>query len=192
MKDKFSKKKIILIFLILIILLIGLFICFFILDLKRDKNETILQMDVVVDAYNSFSLEVDNFNDIRNQLYLDIFENTYYETLSSNDKAFKEMFTNYEEEVDKVIDCSLKLEKLCKNIYYPDSKINTKCSDFGSVYEQIINAFVSDVTLYNKNIDSYNKYQVDNNGDLFLNSYVTKKKFLDYNGDKKYEGKEEE
>ena len=83
------------------------------------------------------------------------------------------------------------LEKYCKNVYYTDSKVNTKCKEYGEVYEQVINAFVSDVKLYNENITNYNKYQAEKGGTLFLNSYVTKKKYLDYNGDKKYQGKEE-
>lgn len=148
-------------------------------------------MNVVLEAYDKFSLDVDNFNDIRNQIYLDIFENTYYETLLNNDAKFKEMLSNYGKSVDSVDSSAKKLKKLCTNVYYPDSKINTKCSEYGSVYEQIVNAFVSDIDLYNENIVKYNEYQKENNGTLFLNSYVNKRKYLDFNKDGKYEGKED-
>ena len=186
-----NKTKILVIILITVFVIFCLLICFLIIGLKRDQKQTKGQMSKVIESYNTFSTEIDNFNDTRNQLYLDVFENTYYDTLSNNDANFKEMFANYEKVVDKVVNGALRLEKYCKNVYYTDSKVNTKCMEYGEVYEQVINAFVSDVKLYNKNITDYNKYQVENGGNLFLNSYVTKKKYLDYNGDKKYQGKEE-
>lgn len=186
-----NKTKILVIILITVFVIFCLLICFLIIGLKRDQKQTKGQMSKVIESYNTFSTEIDNFNDTRNQLYLDVFENTYYDTLSNNDANFKEMFANYEKVVDRVVNGALRLEKYCKNVYYTDSKVNTKCMEYGEVYEQVINAFVSDVKLYNKNIADYNKYQVENGGTLFLNSYVTKKKYLDYNGDKKYQGKEE-
>lgn len=186
-----SKTKVLIIILITLFVIFCLLICFFIIDLKKDKKQTREQMSKVIDSYEIFSTEIDDFNDARNQLYLDVFENTYYVTLSNNDTKFKEMFTNYEKIVDRVVNGALRLEKYCKNVYYTDSKVNTKCKEYGEVYEQVINAFVSDVKLYNENITNYNKYQAEKGGTLFLNSYVTKKKYLDYNGDKKYQGKEE-
>lgn len=189
--DKGSKAKILVIILVTVFVIFCLLIWFFIIDLKKDQEQTKGQMSKVVDAYKDFSTEIDNFNDARNQLYLDVFENTYYDTLSNNDAKFKEMFTNYEKIVDRVVNGALRLEKYCKNVYYTDSKVNIKCKEYGEVYEQVINAFVSDVKLYNKNITNYNTYQAEKGGTVFLNSYVTKKKYLDYNGDKKYQGKEE-
>lgn len=189
--NRVGKTKILIIILVTVFVIFCLLISLFIIDLKKDKEQTRGQMTKVLDSYEEFSTEIDNFNDARNQLYLDVFENTYYDTLSNNDTQFKEMFANYEKIVDKVVTGALRLEKYCKNVYYTDSKVNAKCMEYGEVYEQVINAFVSDVKLYNKNITSYNKYQSENGGTLFLNSYVTKKKYLDYNGDKKYQGKEE-
>ena len=83
------------------------------------------------------------------------------------------------------------MKSMCGDIYFTDTSTNNKCSSYDSVYEQIVNAFVSDVNLYNKSIDSYNKYQKELNSGLSLNKYKTSKKFIDYNKDKKYEGKEE-
>lgn len=186
-----SKTKILIIILVALFLIFCVLVGWLLVSFKIDKEQTNGQMSKVNDVYNDFSSEIDNFNDTRNQLYLDVFENTYYDSLSANDIKFKESFTNYEKTVDAVVEKALRLEKYCKNVYYSDSKVNKKCSEYGLVYEQIINAFVSDVELYNKNIENYNKYQSDNGGILFLNSYVTKKKYLDYNGDKKYQGKEE-
>lgn len=189
--SSFNKTKILIIILVALFLIFCVLVVWLFISFKMDKEQTNGQMSKVNDVYDEFSLEIDNFNDVRNQLYLDVFENTYYDSLSTNDVKFKEAFTNYEKIVDVVVGKALRLEKYCKNVYYADSKVNTKCNEYGVVYEQVINAFVSDVKLYNKNIENYNEYQSDNGGTLFLNSYVTKKKYLDYNGDKKYQGKEE-
>ena len=82
------------------------------------------------------------------------------------------------------------MEKLCSNVYYPDGNINAKCSEFGGVYEQIVNAFVSDIKLYNDNINKYNEYAKENGSDTSLEAYKTEKKYIDYNKDKKFDGKD--
>lgn len=186
-----KKRKIFFILCISFFIAICLFIILFIFSIKKDKEATTKQMSEVVEEYSKFSQSIDTFNEIRNQLYLDVFENTYYENLSENDPQFKERFLAYEKVVDSIILSAEGLDRMCTGVYYVDSKVNAKCSEFGSVYEQIVNAFVSDVDLYNNNIKKYNNYQKENNGTLYLDSYVTKKKYFDYNKDKVYEGKED-
>ena len=54
-------------------------------------------------------------------------------------------------------------------------------------------SFVDDINTYNKNITAYNKYLDDegNTTSLKLETYQTKKTYIDYNNDGKYSGKEE-
>ena len=82
------------------------------------------------------------------------------------------------------------MDKLCTDVYYPDSKVNTKCVNYKSIYEQVVNYFISDINVYNKNVKEYNKEQNDNK-DKMIEEYKTNKKYIDYNNDKTYDGKEE-
>lgn len=167
------------------------FVSSLVVNVKKDQEETKQRTVDVADVYKTFSNSVDNFNDIRNDLYLTYFDNLYYDTLSEIDAKAQEALTNYEAIVDEVSKSANNLKNMCGDTYFVDTSTNNKCSSYGSVYEQIINAFVSDVNLYNETVDSYNEYQKELNSGFSLNRYKTDKKFIDYNNDKKYEGKEE-
>ena len=189
-RRKHRKKFIALLVVLIIFLGLGIGAVFFVFDLRKDKKATRDQMAVVLESYNKFNDSVDKFNDIRNDIYLDLFENTYYDNLVSKDEEFKSRLTEYEKSVDNVNKSVKKLEKLCIGMYYPDKSINAKCNEYGGVYEQIVNAFVSDIKLYNDNIKKYNEYAKENGSDNSLDSYKTKKKYIDYNKDKKFDGKD--
>ena len=57
----------------------------------------------------------------------------------------------------------------------------------------MVNSFVDDINIYNKNITAYNKHLDDEatTTSLKLEVYQTKKTYIDYNNDGKYSGKEE-
>ena len=186
------KKKLVVILSVLggLLLLVGIGM-WFIYSLKNDRRATLERMDEVVAEYRIFSGEIDSFNDMRNSLYTNVFENTYYDTMKDKDEEVKTTLTNYEAVVDNVEKSAKKLENLCGDIYFSNSSVNTKCKSFPSVYEQIIHAFLSDVNLYNSNIAKYNEYQTDSGSNEMLEEYKSSKKFIDYNNDNKYEGKEE-
>ena len=163
----------------------------FIADLNKDREATLLRMEDVKNEYRNFSNSVDSFNDIRNSLYLTVFEDVYFDTMASNDMTVKQTFADYETSVNSVSETVKKLSGLCGDIYFFNDSVNEKCSSFSSVYEQIVNAFVTDVRLYNNNILQYNQYQSDLGTNNVLEDYITEKKYIDYNNDKEYEGKEE-
>lgn len=165
-------------------------ITWFFLSIKKDQRATKERVEVVVKTYKTFSDEVDKFNDIRNDLYLNVFDNIYYETMGQSDASVKETLKKYEDTVDNIAKTTNDMKNLCGDIYFTDAKARTKCEGYGSVYEQIVNAFVSDIGVYNKSIDEYNDYQKEKNSDAKLEHYKTTKKYIDYNNDKKYEGKE--
>ncbi len=173
-----------------IFMIIGGFLSQFIINLKNDRKATLAQMDDVKGIYKKFSDDIDYFNDVRNDLYLNVFDNTYYATMIDTDFSVKETFTDYEKTVDSISELAEKLKKVCNGVYYPEASVNNKCKSFSNVYEQIVNAFVSDVNLYNDNITNFNTYQKENGNIDMLTFYKTTKKFIDYDKDKKYDGKE--
>lgn len=163
----------------------------FVLGLKRDKEEISNRINEVNDEFEVFSTNTSVFESTRDELYNVVLSNVYYDTMYDEDKAVKNKLSNYEHLVDELTNNTKKLDSLCEDVYYPDSKVNTKCNNYKSIYEQVINYFVSDIKVYNGNVSKYNEYQKNNNSDLRVDNYKTKKNYVDYNKDKVYDGKEE-
>ena len=163
----------------------------FVMELNRDHQETYNRMYKVDDEFEVFSTNTSVFESSRDELYNVVLSNVYYDTMYDEDKEVKNKLSNFENLVDELTKNTKNLDKLCNNMYYSDKNINSKCSNYKSIYEQVINYFVSDIKVYNDNVDKYNKYQEENNSSLKINKYKTKKTYIDYNNDKKYDGKEE-
>ena len=185
-----NKKTSLILFVIGLILLSSGLVSSFVVGFREDKAATQLRMVNVEDVYETFQGQMDTFNDIRNHLYLTVFEDVYYDTLYTNDLELKKSFEQYEGVVDQLSNTADQLMELCSDVYFSEKAVNTMCKGYPEVYEQVINAFVSDVFLYNDNIEQYNQYQTDAGSSLSIEKYVTDKDYIDYNGDKEYSGKE--
>ena len=164
----------------------------FIIGLKADRDETYKRIDIVNDEFEIFSTNTSVFEMSRDELYNDVLSSVFYDTMYDNDKMVKNRLSNYEKLVDELEENAKALDNLCSDIYYPDSAVNSKCVNYKSIYEQVVNYFVSDINLYNSNIDKFNDYQKANQSSLVLEKYETKKKYIDYNGDKVKDGMEKE
>ena len=174
------------------ILLVSGGVSSFILGLKADREETYKRIDIVNDEFEIFSTNTSVFEYTRDELYNDVLSSVYYDTMYDNDKNVKNRLSNYEKLVDELEKNVKSLDGLCSDIYYPDSSVNSKCVNYKSIYEQVVNYFVSDINLYNGNIDKFNEYQKNNQSSLVLEKYKTKRKYIDYNGDKVKDGMEKE
>lgn len=163
----------------------------FVLGLKKDKDEIYNRINEVNDEFEVFSTNTSVFESKRDDLYNVVLSNVYYDTMYDEDNKVKNEISNYEHLVDELTKNTKKLDKLCNDVYYPDSKVNTKCNNYKSIYEQVVNYFISDIKVYNDNVNKYNEYQKENNSDLRVDKYKTDKKYIDYNNDKEYDGKEE-
>ena len=163
----------------------------FVLGLKKDKEEIYKRINEVNDEFEVFSTNTSVFESFRDELYNVVLSNVYYDTMYDEDKVVKNKLSNYENLVDELTKNTKKLDELCNDVYYPDSKVNTKCNNYKSIYEQVVNYFISDINVYNENVKKYNDYQRNNNSDLRVDKYKSTKKYIDYNNDKKYDGKEE-
>lgn len=163
----------------------------FIIGLKEDHEETYNRMYKVSDEFEVFSTNTSVFESVRDELYNVVLSNVYYDTMYQEDKDVKNKLSNYENLVDELTKNTNNLDKLCSNMYYSDKEVNSKCVNYKSIYEQVVNYFVSDIKVYNDNVAKYNKYQEENNSELKISMYKTDKKYIDYNNDKKFDGKEE-
>lgn len=186
-----KNKHIIVLFILGFILIILGFISNFFINFKEDKQITNLRMEDVNRLYEPFLSDINNFNETRDDLYINVFSEIYYDNLKENIKDLHLKLTEYETLVDHITQEAKKLKEYCNN-YYSDASVNTKCSNYKENYEKTVNCFVGDIEKVNKVIKDYNNYQKENNINVEgINLYRTDKKYIDYNGDKKYSGKDE-
>lgn len=192
MKDK--KKLSIILGLVGIGLIIFGIILSFIFNVIKDQQEMNDRMNTIVTEYTKFEKNIDEFNKTRKSLHEEFLDKVYYETLTHNDTSYKTKLTDYETQVATISQSTKTIRNYCKDgVYYSSSDVNNKCNSFKLGYEEMVNSFVDDINIYNKNITAYNKY-LDDNGNttsLKLETYKTKKTYIDYNNDGKYSGKGE-
>ena len=162
----------------------------FLVGLRNDRRETLKRITVVNDEFEIFSTNTSIFENYRDDIYSDVLEGVVCNQLVASDKSIKNRLSNYENLVDELSKSTKELDKVCTDVYYPDSSANSKCSNYKSIYEQVVNYFISDINVYNKNVKLCNSMSTDN--DTVLKNYKTDKKYIDYNNDKKFDGKEEE
>lgn len=163
----------------------------FVLGLKQDHQETYERVNEVNNTFEVFSTNTTVFESLRDELYNDVFDNLYFDTMYQEDKNVRNTLSNYEHLVDELQKNTYELNKLCENAYYPDRLANSRCHNYKSIYEQVVNYFVGDIELYNENIEKYNEYQASLGTLYRLRSYNTNKVYIDYNQDNKFDGKEE-
>lgn len=186
-----SKKIAYILMIFSVIMIISGGVSSFLIGLKDDRILTLQRIENVKDEFEVFSTNTSAFESYRDELYNVVFNNTYYDTMALYDADVKNKLSNYENLVDQLTKNTNNMSKLCEDMYYPDSEVNSRCLNYKSIYEQVVNYFVSDIKVYNGNIDNFNQYQVSLNSGLQLQHYETKKTYIDYNNDKKFDGKEE-
>ena len=186
-----NKKSLFIIITLAFILIVSGGVASFVLGLKADREGIQKRVADVNNEYESFSTNTSIFEEKRDELYNTTLGNLFYETMKDEDAKVKEELKKYEDLVDILTKNTKTLDGLCDNVYYPDSKVNAKCANYKSIYEQVVNYFISDINVYNSNIDKFNEYQKSNSSDIVIEKYKTDKKYIDYNNDKNYDGKEE-
>ena len=187
-----NKRKLAYLFLsISLILLIAGGFSAFLASLKADHQLVLRRMDDVSGVFEGFSTKTTVFEDYRDELYSDVLGNIFYETMYQTDISVKEKLVEYENLVKDLEKDTKKLDDLCGNVYYPQSDVNNICVNYKSIYEQVVNYFVTDIKIYNENVDKFNDYQKKNQLELFVKKYQTQFNYIDYNGDHEFDGKEE-
>ena len=162
-----------------------------IIGLKEDKKMTNMRMEEVDLEYEDYSTMVSLFEEERDSIYEKVFTKITYENMYANNKFITNKLSNYEAMVDEMHKNTKKLDKLCDDMYYPKSSVNSICNNYKIIYEQVNNYFVMDIDTYNDNIDKYNDYIKGVDPNLVLKKYSTKKKFVDFDNDGEIIGKDE-
>lgn len=191
-----NKKIIISIIIVIIVVILTLIIYNFFKNYQKDKKETQEKINTIIDNYDLFKSQSNEITKERDNIYSEIFSNNYYEEMNNKIENFNNLLTNYENSIKKIDNDSKNLKIECKNIRIMNSEINQKCGSFNDNYEVIINLFVNDIEMFNKNIDDYNEWlnsnKIDNKNPL--KHYVSNNynDYIDFNGDGTYKGKQNE
>ncbi len=164
----------------------------FVYELRADREKTYNRINLVNDEFEIFSTNTSVFEEFRDELHGNVLDNLYIESMYQNDAVVKNKLSNYENLVDELEKNAKSLDKLCTDVYYPDSVANSKCSNYKTIYEQVVNYFVSDINDYNKSVKKFNEYQKVIDPNLVLKKYSTKKDYIDFDNDGEFAGKEEE
>ena len=172
-----------------LLIVIGI-ISYIVINYNSDQAEVKKRMDAVVNTYSTFKTDVEKFNTIRDNIYTEVMQDMYYETLKNNDARYKELFNSYEEALKTIDKDYNKIEDKCVNVLHPKADVNNKCEAMIEGYEEVVNTYISDVEIYNKNIKAYNNYLKENNStDKALEEIKLDRDYLDVNGDREYLGK---
>ena len=162
-----------------------------IIGLKEDKKMTNMRMEEVNLEYEDYSTMVSLFEEERDSMYGNVFNNLTYDNLFANNKYLSNKISNYEAMVDEIHKSIRKLDDLCNDMYYPDSSVNSICNNYKIIYEQVNNYFVLDVKEYNENVNKYNEYIKGIDPNLVIKKYETEKKLIDFDNDGEIVGKDE-
>lgn len=178
---------------ILFIIIVILFILAWIWasGLKEDQKETKKTMKLVLESYDNFNNRVEEFSNFRNKFY-EMKEDLYLETLNENAEEWNKFISDYAKSIEEVEKASKNLKDNCK-IKYGDVNTNSKCTTFKANYEAANNYYISDIKLYNDLIDDYEKWDKEegNHAKVEKGTYPVYKKYIDFDNDGEYFGKEE-
>lgn len=160
--------------------------------LKEDQEETKKTMKLVLDSYENFNNRVEEFSNYRNKFY-EMKEDLFLETLGEKADEWNDFMGKYADSISEVEKSSKNLKENCE-IKYGDVNTNSKCTAFKANYEAAHNYYISDIKLYNDLIDDYDKWNKEEDNkypEVKKGTYPVYKKYIDFDKDGEYFGKEE-
>lgn len=184
MKEKNSKKIIIIVSLIFVLLVLFL-LTLFISNIVNDKKMSRENMQVIKDNYNQLSDIVSEYNQIRTDLS-DKLNNFIYDRYPGEHDAYMELINKYNDNIKNIDKSVNNINSRC-DVIYNDISVNKICDSYEVLYEKLINLYVTDINNYNDKIISYNQYKET---DSYQKIKLLHEDYIDYNNDKKYEGKD--
>lgn len=186
------KRKVVIGILIFILLVLGLLVYFFIDGIKEDQTITKEKAKKITKEYEKFNSSIQAFAAQREDLYTNL-ENTYLEEFSQSSNDWNTFIVNYEKSVKDIEKNTKVLKENCV-VRFADVNVNSKCTNFKANYEAAMNYYITDVKYYNKTAKQYNDWVETNGynyGKLNKAKYAVYKKYIDFDKDGEYFGKED-
>jgi len=165
-----------------VIILIG-GISIFVSNIIDGKKEMKKNATYIKENYQDLSKNVDEYNQIRTD-YNAMSKDFILDTYKDKHQEYLSLLTKYNETIIKIDENIKNISSKC-DLIYDDNEANKICQSYDTLYEKLVNLYVTDINNHNKIISEYNNYKSDNLEMITLvhNDYI------DYNKDNEYEGR---
>lgn len=147
-----SKKKLIL-GIITIVMITAITI--FILTIVKDRKEKNSNMESIRNNYNLLTTSINNYNEIRSK-YNEMSSVLLIDSYKEKHEEFVSLLEEYNKEMENIDTYITNIKLRCTGIYN-DSEINKVCNSYKTVYEKLVNLYISDIDNYNDFITKYNE-----------------------------------
>jgi len=178
-----KKIKIGIIFLILVVIIVGVFLLVKCISssAKKINAEYNEDKELLQTNYNDFNNYIIEFNAKRDELNGHMQKAMYYESFPDVSEEIANFYLEYDELINKIMISVNNMDKACKREYI-ESDYNSMCDSYSIPYEQMINLYVSyDIYAYNNLLSNYNEWAGIAEYDLFNSKYINEP--IDHNGD---------
>ena len=178
-----SNKKILIISIFSMFSVVMTIVAMIFFSINKSANAMTENIAMIKSNYANFSSNLSDTKEIKTNLLskLSSFENGTYEEVHDN---YVETLKEYDKNV-KYIDSLVKdMEKRCK-YKYEDITIQLLCKGYDALYEETINAYITNINNYNKKLTKYNE-TIEIPYKLHKPVYD---KYIDYDKDGECEGK---
>lgn len=157
-------------------------------NIKDSQKEYNKAVDLIIEKYQDFSTLIVEYNNTREQLINYVNNDFYFENFSAKNEEIRLFFIEYEDLMTRIETLGMIFEDNCSKIKN-DTRVSDKCETYYKYYETVMNVYVSDTIVYNKQINDYNLWikKSDQQLDLFETKF---KDYIDINTDNIYLGKE--
>lgn len=140
--------------------------------IKEDQLKTQEKMKEINIQYETLMTNAEAFNSKKAE-YDELMDNTYYVTVSKNEKKIRTVLEEYDAIITEIIKNGKSLEQNCNN-YFQDKEIMHKCNSYKISYESAMTIFTSDVARYNTLVKDYNEWTKENKGYRQITTFVSK------------------
>lgn len=171
-------------FILLLVIVLGLVIIFLVYNILNSQKLKKENINYIKTAYNDLTDNINTYNSIRTK-YNEKLSSFVLATYENEHNDYINLLTEYNKTIENIDNSITKIKSKC-NIIYNDININKICSNYETMYEKLVNIYVTDINMYNENIKKYNEYK-NENLKVFEKIHTD---YIDYNKDGKYEGRD--
>lgn len=147
-----SKKKLIIGVIIIIVITAILILA---LTVSKDRKENKQKMDDIRKNYALLTTSINNYNEIRSK-YNEMSSVLLIDSYKDKHEEIKDLLDEYNKEMKNIDTYIGNINFRCNGIYN-NSEISKICKSYKTVYEKLVNLYISDIDNYNSFITEYNK-----------------------------------
>ena len=152
-----------------------------IMDAKKEMEEN---ANYIKENYQNLTKNVESYNQIRTN-YTDMSKDFILDTYKDSHQEYLNLLTKYNETIKDIDENIKNISSKC-DLIYDDHEVNKICQSYDTLYEKLVNLYITDISNHNEIIDKYNNYKSDKLEQITM----IYDNYIDYNNDNTYEGVE--